>query len=98
MNTQQEMTIKDFDMCFAFDQAEFQHKCESYAQMFFFCETPDKWSYSELIEFLQKQEGGFDEIADMEDLVVWEPFEEFNPQWVADQMNMMVMQLKETFK
>ena len=74
-------------------------KSEWYARNFFFSFTPEDWNFEELTNFLRKQEGTFDEIENLGDeLVAWEPFEAYNPTWVADQMDMMVQQLSMLFK
>jgi hypothetical protein len=75
-------------------------KAENYAMSFFFSFTPDGWGFEELTDYLRKQEGAFDEIEDFDEdeLAVWEPFEMYNPSWVADQMDMMASQLEDTFK
>ena len=74
-------------------------KSEWYVRNFFFSLTPDEWSYEELTNYLRKQEGTFDEMdLDCESLAVWDPFEDYNPSWVADQMDMMVEQLSMLFK
>lgn len=74
-------------------------KSEWYVRNFFFSLTPDEWSYEKLTDFLRKQTGSFDDIEDDGDIpTVWEPFEAYNPTWVADQMDMMVQQLSMLFK
>lgn len=68
---------------------------------FFFSFVPDEWSYDDLTHYLRLQDGDFNEMVsnlNLEDeLAVWEPFEDYNPSWVADQMDMMVAQLWESF-
>ena len=78
-----------------------RQKAEGYAQSFFFSETPDEWDYEELTNQLRKEEGDFCDMNDRlnrEDIVIWEPFEDYNPSWVADQMDMMAFQLTELFE
>lgn len=79
-----------------------EQKAQAYAMSFFFSFTPDEWDYEQLTTYLRKQEGDFnDMICEMnieEDFAPWEPFEDSNPSWIADQMDMMVMQLTELFK
>lgn len=78
-----------------------ERKAQAYAQSFFFSFTPDNWTYKQLIQWLRKH--GNDcyldvDTTEMEDFAVWEPFETYRLSWVADQMDMMVAQLQETFK
>ena len=75
-------------------------KSEWYARNFFFALTPNSWSYEQLTDYLRKQEGTFLELEEMEtdELCAWEPFEAYNPTWVADQMDMMVEQLSMLYK
>lgn len=77
-----------------------RQKAEGYAMSFFFSFTPDEWGFEELVDYLNKQDGAFDEIQDFEEdeLAVWEPFELYNPSWVADQMEIMANQLTDLFK
>ena len=78
-----------------------QEKAQNYAVAFFFSFVPDEWSNEDLLNFLRKQEGDFEEMtSDLnveEELCVWEPFENYNPSWVADQINIMTMQLTDLF-
>lgn len=82
--------------------AELKKKAENYALSFFFSFVPENWSYEDLSNYLRQQEGDFnDMICELnldEELAPWEPFEDMNPSWVADQMDMMVFQLCEVFK
>ena len=77
-----------------------KEKCQSYARSYHFSLTPENWSYEQLTDYLRKQEGTFLELEEMEtdELCAWEPFEAYNPTWVADQMDMMTTQLEEIFK
>lgn len=73
---------------------------EWFARNFFFSLTPDNWSFQQLLDFLYKFEESFDEMYDEQgDMpTVWEPFEDYKPSWVADQMGMMQAQLSMLYK
>lgn len=78
-----------------------KEKCQSYARSYHFSFTPEEWGYEELSDHLRRQEGTFEDMANemnLDELCPWEPFEDYNPSWVADQMDMMTSQLEELFK
>lgn len=70
---------------------------EWFARNFFFSITPAEWSYEKLTNLLRDNEDIF-ETTDCEFLTPWEPFEDYNPSWIADQMDMMVEQLSMLYK
>lgn len=78
-------------------------KAEKYAMSFFFSIVPDDWSYEDLTHHLRNtNEDTVEQMAYMvnqeEYLNVWEPFEHYNPSWIADQMDVMSQQLEDLFK
>ena len=101
--SQTQMTNADFDACFILDKLALTRKAENFAQSFFFSFTPDEWSFEELTDYLRaSQEDSIEDLAvclkrDQDDLAVWERFEDMNPSWIADQMDVMVFELVETF-
>lgn len=98
---QQQMTDADFKACAEFDKEDLRVKAENYAISYHFSFFPENMSYEDLTRFCRLEEGDFNDLAERlnleDELVAWEVFEDYNPSWVADQMDMMVKQLTETF-
>lgn len=69
-----------------------RQKAEEFALSFFLSDYPQK-DFEEILAKLDKQE-----IWDYSsDIIIWEPFENNEPKWVADQINIMAYQLAELF-
>ena len=70
-----------------------RQKAEQYSLSFFLSEWPNDLTFDELLEKLDKQE----QYDYSSPIVVWQPFEDEAPSWVADQINIMAYQLTELF-
>lgn len=70
-----------------------RQKAENYAISFFLSEWPEELAFDDLLEKLDKQ-AKYDYSSP---IVIWEPFEDEEPSWIADQINIMAYQLTELF-
>ena len=71
-----------------------QQKAQDYAIDFFISLHPENLDYDNILEQLSK----LDDWQYHDDaIIVWQPFENETPTWVADQIEIMALQLTELF-
>lgn len=80
-----------------------KEKAQNYSREFFLAISPLEWSFEDLLYHLRKSDE--DTVYEMacelnheDDLAAWEVFEDYNPHWLADQIEVTAQQLEGLFQ